>query len=115
MESIIKKRRIAVQGGRDGLNDDKIKDELERNDGIITIDVDQIKGRIDVAYDLRKIDFEKIESFLEELGIDLSKKIRERLKRGLAKFTEQNELDNFKAKPSSCCEDPNKSCHRASR
>lgn len=37
---------------------------------------------------------------------EFEQKIKEKLKRGMAKFTERNELDNFSAVSSSCCVNP---------
>lgn len=105
-EPLIKKRKIAVLDIKDQFNVNKIKGHLRKEEGIIALNVDEARGRLVVEYDLWKINFEKIEKSLEELGFSLSRKIFERIKRGMAKFTEQNELDNLKAKPSSCCENP---------
>lgn len=113
VEPLIKKRKIAVVGIKDQLNVNKIKNDLREKIGIIEVDVDEAKGYVEVEYDLRKINFEKIEKSIDKMGIDLSKKITEKLKRGMAKFTEQNELDNLTATPSSCCEDPREKSHRA--
>ena len=105
-ESLIKKRKIAVIGIKDESSANRVKNDLKKKEGIITVQVNEAKGYVEVEYDLRKINFEKIESAMKELGVELSKKITEKLKRGMAKFTEQNELDNLAATPSSCCEDP---------
>ncbi len=113
VEPLIKKGKIAVVGIKDQLNVNKIKNELREKIGRIEVDVDEAKGYVEVKYDLRKINFEKIEKSIDKMGIDLSKKITEKLKRGMAKFTEQNELDNLTATPSSCCEDPREKSHRA--
>lgn len=115
VDPIIKKRRIAVVGIKDQLNVNKIKNELGKEEGIIALDVDEAKGYVKVEYDLQKINFEKIERSIEKMGIDLSKKIKEKLKRGMAKFTEQNELDNLSATPSSCCSVPKEMCPKAKR
>jgi len=105
-EPIIKKRKIEVLGMKDQLNADKITDSLKKKEGMITVVADIQKGYLRVEYDLRKINFELVEKSIEEAGLGLSKKRTERLKRGMAKFTEQNELDNLTAKPTSCCSDP---------
>ena len=115
VEPLIKKRKIAVVGIKDQLNVNKIKNDLREKIGIIEVDVDEAKGYVEVKYDLRKINFEKIEKSIDKMGIDLSRKITEKLKRGMAKFTEQNELDNLTAAPSSCCSDPKDACHKANR
>ncbi len=105
-EPLIKKRKIAFVGIKDQENLNKIKEYLNKKIGMIAVDVESQKGFVGVEYDLRTINFETIEKSIEELGFRLSQKITEKFKRGMAKFTEQNELDNLTAVPSSCCEDP---------
>lgn len=112
-EPIIKKRKIGVI--HDEIDESQIKDEFGKEQGIISVSIEREKGQIIVEYDLWKINFEKIERMLEDMGLVLSKKIKEKLKRGMAKFTEQNELDNLKITPSSCCDDPRESAHKAHR
>lgn len=105
-EPLIKKREVAVANLKDQKNLNQIKEYLEKKAGIITVNVDTQKRLIGLEYDLKKINFETIEKSLKELGLGLSQKITEKFKRGMAKFTEQNELDNLAITPSSCCEDP---------
>jgi len=105
-EPLIKKRKFAVAGIRDQGSANRIKEYLSKKAGIITIGVESQKRFVRVKYDLRKINFDTIEKSIKELGFSLSQKIKEKFKRGMAKFTEQNELDNLTATPSSCCEDP---------
>jgi copper chaperone CopZ len=113
-EPIIKKRKIAFMGILDRLSKDKIKNNLEKGEGIIMVDVDSRGSLLNLQYDLRKINFATIERCIKGLGFGLSSKFMERFKRGMAKFTEQNEMDNLNAAPSSCCSDPKESCHKAS-
>jgi copper chaperone CopZ len=105
-ELLIKKRKFAVAGMKDPGNANIVKDYLGKKEGISAVNVDSQEGFVMVEYDLKKINFETIEKSIERLGFGLSKKIKEKFKRGMAKFTEQNELDNLTAAPSSCCEDP---------
>ncbi len=112
-EPIIKKRNIGVL--HDGIDENRIRDEFGKEQGIISVSVEREKSQIIVEYDLWKINFEKIERMIEDMGFVLSKKINEKLKRGMAKFTEQNELDNLKINPSSCCDDPRESTHKVHR
>lgn len=114
-EPIIKKRKIAVVGMLDRLSKDKIKNNLGKKEGIITVDVDSRKSLLNLQYDLMKINFATIERCIKECGFGLSSKFIERFKRGMAKFTEQNELDNLYAAPSSCCSDPKESCDEKRR
>ena len=112
---LIKKRKIAVAGIKNQESLNKIKEYLNKKTGMIAVDVESQKGFVRVEYDLRKINFETIEKFIEELGFSLAQKITEKFKRGMAKFTEQNELDNLTAVPSSCCEDPKEISHKTNR
>ena len=105
-EKLIKKRKVSIEKIKDKYREKEIEKLLDNEPGIIFIEVNGQKGYINIEYDLQQIKFEKIERRIEKMEINLSKKITEKFKRGLAKFTEQNELDNLKAVPSSCCSDP---------
>jgi len=105
-ETLIKKRKFAVAGIKDQESVNEIKEYLNKKAGVIAVDVDSQKGFVRVEYDLRQINFETIEKSIIELGFSFSQKVSEKFKRGMAKFTEQNELDNLSARPSSCCSDP---------
>jgi len=111
-EPLIKKRKFAVAAMKDQENVNKVKEYLNKKEGINAVNVDSQKGFVRVEYDLRKINFETIEKSIKELGFSLSQKIKEKFKREMAKFTEQNELDNLTATPSSCCEDPKEIRHK---
>lgn len=103
---LIKKRKFAVVGIEDPMSASKVIESLSQKEGIIEVNVDSRKGLARIKYDLVKINFEEIEKSIKELGFGLSNSLKERFKRGMAKFTEQNELDNRNAPPSSCCSDP---------
>jgi len=114
-ESLIKKRKITIAGLQDQISLNELKEALSKEEGVITVDVDGRKGFLRIEYDLKQITFEVIEKSIKELGFKLSQKLTEKFKRGMAKFTEQNERDNLSAAPSSCCEDPKEICHKANR
>lgn len=105
-EPIIKKRKVLYEGMKNGWSAQGVIELLEGIDGIRAVQIDDQKKLIRLEYDLRKIIFESVENSLHEAGFILSRKIKERIKRGMAKFTEQNELDNLKVTPSSCHQDP---------
>ncbi|MFQ6069997.1 MAG: heavy-metal-associated domain-containing protein [Candidatus Aminicenantales bacterium] len=105
-EALIKRRKLAVLGLEDRSRVGRVKSDLGKREGIISFSVDELRGKIEIEYDLWKINFETIEKLIKKAGFRLSQKIGEKLKRGMTKFTEQNELDNFKSAPHSCCEDP---------
>ncbi len=103
---LIKKRKIAVASINDQRSANAIVEFLSQKEGIIEVNVDSCKGFVRIKYDLVKIKFEEIEKSIKKLGFGLSNSLKEKFKRGMAKFTEQNELDNRTAHPSSCCSDP---------
>lgn len=105
-EPIIKKRKILYEGMKNGRSSQRVKELLEGIDGIQAVQVDDQKKLVRLDYDLRKIIFESVENSLHDAGLILSRKLKERIKRGMAKFTEQNELDNLKVTPASCHKDP---------
>lgn len=105
-KSLIRKRKIAVVGVHDRRSANKIIESLSQKAGILEVDVDSPKGFVKIKYDLMKINFEAIEKSVKELGFGLGNSLKEKFKRGMAKFTEQNELDNMTAPLSSCCSNP---------
>jgi len=105
-DPIVKKRKIAVENVYQVSDIDRIEESLMRINGMISIDVDVQKNVLRLEYDLRKTKFEVIEKSIKKLGLKLSQKFLQRYKRGMAKFTEQNEMDNINASVSSCCDDP---------
>lgn len=111
-EKLIKKRKVTIEkiGGR--YKEKEIEGILGKKPGIIFINVDGQERFINIEYNLKQVNFETIEKWLKGMEVILSQKIIEKFKRGMAKFTEQNELDNLKAAPSSCCSDPKEMGHK---
>ncbi len=105
-EKIIKKRKIKLVSKEAFLHGNGIRSSLLSTEGIISVDLDPQKNHIQVEYELKKISFEAIEKLISESGLILSNKWTDKFKRGMSKFTEQNELDNYNAPVSSCCDDP---------
>jgi hypothetical protein len=105
-ETILKKRKIALAGPIGEEHAGKIIRSLSQKQGILACKIDKSKGTLNLEYNLLQIKFETIENSIKDLGFQLSGKIREKLKRGMAKFTEQNELDNLAAPSLPCCSDP---------
>jgi hypothetical protein len=105
-DPIVKKRKVGFEGVVQVSDINRIEEGLMRMDGMISVDADFNKNVLRLEYDLRKTKFEGIEKSIKELGLKLSQKFSERYKRGMAKFIEQNELDNQNASLSSCCDDP---------
>jgi copper chaperone CopZ len=105
-DPIVRKRKVVVEGLAQVSEINRIEEGLMKITGMISVDVNVQKKALRLNYDLRKTKFEVIEKSIKELGLNLSQKFFQRLKRGMAKFTEQNELDNLNAPLSSCCDDP---------
>lgn len=114
-EPILRKRKIRLNKhiSREQIMD--AQKEVGTLKGVVSVKTNWQKKLLLLEYDLRNIKFENIEKTLNALGVSLSQKLTERFKRGMAKFTEQNELDSLNAPVSSCCEDPksgNRSCEK---
>lgn len=105
-ESIIKKRKLKLDKPGEQKNIQAVSQSLSNREGIISVDIDSRKKMLSLKYDLGKIRFETIEKMVADLGLGLSRRLTQRFKRGMAKFTEQNELDHLNAPVSSCCDDP---------
>ncbi len=105
-DPIVRKRKIVVENLARFSDINRIEENLMKIAGMISVEVDVRKNALRLKYDLRKTKFELIENPIKELGLKLSQKFFQRFKRGMAKFTEQNELDNLNAPLSSCCNDP---------
>lgn len=69
--------------------------------------VDMGKGYLSVDYDLKKCKEEFVEMTMIECGFELDDSIMQKIKRSLAKFKEENELDNIHSHPT-CCNDMSK-------
>lgn len=106
IEPIIKRRKFKIDRMSGKENIHSINQFLSKKEGIVSVDIDSRKKILRLKYDLRKTKFHMIEKWLKELSLDLSRGLKERFKRGMAKFTEQNELDHLNAPVSSCCDDP---------
>ena len=107
-ETIIKKRKIALEGEVAESDKSKIEEKLKTFKGINKIIVDLNTKKISIEYDLLKITLKFIESEIRKLGYKLSQKWFERIKRNMLYDTEQNEIDNFHTKPV-CCSNPEES------
>ena len=108
-EPLIRKRKIKIVSDNLEMMGKRVKDAVCEKNGIIEVRFDEQRKVISVEYDLLKVTFEEIEKWLEDSEISFSNGLFDRWRRGWAKFTEQNELDNLLAKPSSCCDDPKSS------
>lgn len=105
-DPIVRKRKVAVVSLPRVSEINRIEERLMKMAGMISVDADIQKNVLKLEYDLRQIKFEAIEKSIRESGLKLSQKFFHRFKRGMAKFTEQNELDSLDSPVSSCCDDP---------
>lgn len=105
-EMTIKQRSIRIDRKNCRNKGNEIENSLLNAEGLLSVVYGKQKGLIRIKYDLQRINFETIEKLINQLDIKLSAKWVDKLKRGMVRFTEQNELDNLKAAVSSCCSDP---------
>jgi copper chaperone CopZ len=105
-DPLLKKRKFDIENIPEDLGIRRIEESLRGSKGVMTADIDTKRSVIRLEYDLRQVKFENIEKLIEKSGLTFSRKLFQRWKRGMAKFTEQNELDNLNAPASSCCKDP---------
>ena len=105
-DPIIKKRKFGLDKIPEGVDMRGIEETFGGINGIMTAEIDPKSSLLRLEYDLRQVRFEDIEKAIEKSGLKLSQKRFQRWKRRMAKFTEQNELDNLNAPVSSCCELP---------
>jgi hypothetical protein len=110
-EPLLKKRDFALAATPGGSAARRIEDVLMAEDGVLAAQIDIQKAVLRLEYDLTKIRFEDLEKRAQRAGLRFSRRFRQRWKRGMAKFTEQNELDSLNAPVSSCCEDPREKAH----
>ncbi len=106
IDPIVKKRKFAVEKIPKAADIGQIEENLRGIKGISVADIDPKRAVVQLEYDLRQVKFEDIEKVIEKLGLKFSQKLFQRWKRGMAKFTEQNELESLNAPVSSCCKDP---------
>jgi len=107
---LIRKRKIKIVfENNEMVVGKRVKNALCERDGIVEVQIDRQRKVISVEYDLMKVTFEEIEKWLVDSEIFISNGLFDRWKRGWTRFTEQNELDNLSAKPTSCCDDPKSS------
>jgi hypothetical protein len=111
----MKKRKFKVDRISSKESIRSINNYLSTKEGIISVELGSRKKVLKLEYDLTKIKYETIERWLGELGVSLSRGFFQRFKRGMAKFTEQNELDHLNAPVSSCCDDPKSNSKDCSR
>ena len=109
-----KHQKIRFQEGPNGKNMVELADELKMIRGINQVRLDFKENNVSVEYDLLKVSEEDIEKKMAEMGFVLNSGLWQRFKRGWIHYAEENERDNLRAKPHSCCEDPTEKNKRKS-
>ena len=105
MESI-KNRKILVNKMTCEGCEEKIKKEIANLNGVIEVNADHKTGKVNVKYDILKIDMKSIEFKLKKIGYGIKGGFFNKLKIGFIHFLEENEKDNLTSKSSPCCSDP---------
>lgn len=109
-----KHHKIRFQERPDGKTMVELAEELKMIKGINQVSLDFKENNVSVEYDLLKASEGGIEKKMAEMGFVLDNGLWQRFKRGWTHYTEENERDNLKAKPHSCCEDPTEKNKRKS-
>lgn len=83
---------------------DVLETRLTSLPGINEVHLVPTLGSLTVTYDLLKIESKRIEDAITLNGTQLRPhSFFQRIKRGFVHFLEENERDNYKARPSGCC------------
>ncbi len=105
-DPIIKKRKFGLEAVANAADIPRMESVLGGMNGMLRAEISLETSVLLLEYNLRQVKFVDLEKVIEKSGLRFSRKRFERWKRGMAKFTEQNELDNLNAPASSCCEVP---------
>lgn len=102
MDEIIKKRTMKIDGSKCHGCEDQILKMLFNSKGIKKADINN-KSRVKIEYDLLMINYEMIETMLDQTGCIANKNLFDKFKTGWINFTEENEYINMKSKSKHCC------------
>ena len=105
MTTIIKNRRLKVEGMTCEKCESNIESNLSQLDGILKVEANK-SGSVAVEYNLMKVNISKIEMAIKDAGFNMPNGFFAKFARGWLSFTEQNEVDNAGHTPHSCCSDP---------
>ncbi len=105
MESMIKKRSLNLAQPLTSLQEKAL---MERFSGLAGVRQFEVNGSLGVriTYDLMTVNLKSIAELLSEMNHRLSNGPFQRFKHGWISFVEENELENMKIVPHSCCQDP---------
>lgn len=104
--ALVKHKSLDLGHIEDFAKADKYVDHLVDLPGVLKVSLDSHHGKIDLSYDLEKINFKTIIKALTTVGYNAPTSIWTRLKRGWVFYTEENELDNYNTPAQPCCSHP---------
>lgn len=113
--SLVKTKTIDFRHVNDVSNAQKYADALRTQNGVIEAEIDSSKGQLNIRYNLKLINMEKIEQLLAGQGYQWPNSFWQRTKRNWAHYTEQNELDNANVPDAPCCSHPDEMLAKAKR
>lgn len=104
--SSIKNRTLLVNNMTCGECEEKIEKEISNLTGVVKVEANHKTGKIEVEYDVLKINLKIIEYKLKKIGYNLKEGLLYKLENGFIHFLEENERDNMTSKSSPCCSNP---------
>ena len=107
MENLIKKRTVRLDKSITQSKADSLQNELLKLNGLLNVDFKSPAALL-ISYDLMQVNLDEIEKKIQNASFDLLQGFFRRFSRGWIHFTEENERNNIKAVPQSCCEVPEK-------
>ena len=102
----IKKRKLNFDSDNSTQTLLHLKQDFDQTEGILKTSINLKQKYIYIEYDFNQIKFETIEKNILSSGLPLSTKKWHKFKRGLIKYTEQNESDQLIVPPRPCCNLP---------
>lgn len=106
METLVKNRKLKVEGMTCEKCESKIEENLSHVDGVLKVNANKSAGTVAVEYDLAKVNIKVLESTIRESGFAMPSGFISRFSRGWLAFTEQNEVDNMNYTPACCSKPP---------
>lgn len=91
------KRKLRIEGMVCLECEQKIKETLQKLDGVRSVDADYKRGEIRVEYDILKTSLKEIESKIEGLGYNLPSGFFSKMKRGFIHYADETTRENYQA------------------
>lgn len=89
------KRKLKIEGMVCLECEQKIKEALQKLNGVRTINADYKTGEIIVEYDVLRTSLKEIESNIESLGYNFPSGFFSKLKRGFIHYTDKTARENY--------------------